>query len=77
MEILAYIFTSLAAATTAQHTIDVIHGIPVNKDAVTKHWVDVSQVEKDNNTIYYIQYDKSLEPILGQPDVLKLPISDL
>lgn len=77
MEILAYIFTSLAAATSAQHTIDVLHGIPVNQDAVTKHWVGINQVEINNNTIYYISYDKSLETILGQPETLKLPISEL
>ena len=73
MEIIAYIYLTLAAALTAQAQIDEAFGIPVNDNAVTRHWDEVYKAEDINgDTIYYIRYDSAYESILGQPDTVRL-----
>ena len=73
MEIIAYIYLTLAAALTAQAKIDAAFGIPVNDNAVTRHWDEVYKAEDINgDTIYYIRYDAAYEAILGQPDTVRL-----
>ena len=70
-EIICYIYLTFAAALAAQGEIDKAYGIPVSDTAVTRHWDAVWQAERiEGDTVWYIRYDPSYEPILGQPDTM-------
>jgi len=75
MEIIAYIFATIASALQAQSDIDTHFGIPINPEAVTRHWVDYQQAVVNGDTIYYIAYDPSIS-FMGEPDTLVLPAPD-
>jgi hypothetical protein len=60
-----YIFTTETEAITARQQCDAYYGIPKSPTDVTQHWVDYNYSELDG--FYYITYDESLLPILGEP----------
>jgi len=60
-----YKYTTETEAITAQKQCDAYYGIPKSPTDVTKHWVDYNYAELDG--FYYITYDESLLPILGEP----------
>jgi hypothetical protein len=47
--------------------LDSYYGIPVSPDAVTQHWVNYKFAELNEPQFWYIIFDKSLVPILGEP----------
>lgn len=54
-------------AINAREECDAYYGIPVSPDDVTQNWVDYQFAELNNPQFWYIVFDESLTPILGQP----------
>jgi hypothetical protein len=51
----------------ARQECDAYYGIPKSPDDVTQHWVDYNFAEFNDPQFYYIAFDESLLPILGEP----------
>lgn len=62
-----YTYTTEQEAFEAREQCDLYYGIPVSPDDITKNWVDYRYAHLNNPKFWYIIYDKSLLPILGQP----------
>jgi hypothetical protein len=60
-----YIFTTETEAMGARQQCDAYYGIPKSPTDVTQHWIDYNYAELDG--FWYIIYDESLLPILGEP----------
>jgi hypothetical protein len=60
-----YKYTTETEAITARQQCDAYYGIPKSPTDVTQHWVDYNYSELDG--FWYITYDESLLPILGEP----------
>ena len=54
-------------AMNARESVDVYYGIPVSPDDITQHWIGYNFAELNEPQFYYITFDESLIPILGQP----------
>ena len=65
-----YIFTTETEAITARQQCDAYYGIPKSPTDVTQHWIDYCYAELDG--FWYITYDESLLPILGEPTEFEL-----
>jgi len=61
-----YIFQTETEAIAARQQCDAYYGIPKSPTDVTQHWVDYRYAELDG--FYYITYDESLLPVLGNPN---------
>jgi hypothetical protein len=62
-----YKFTTEQEAINAREACDAYYGIPVAPDDVTQNWVEYSFAELNNPQFWYIIFDESLLPVLGQP----------
>lgn len=54
-------------AINAREQCDAYYGIPISPDDVTQNWVEYQFAELNVPTFWYIGFDITLEPILGQP----------
>lgn len=54
-------------AIASRESVDAYYGIPVSQDDVTQNWVDYQFAELNTPQFWYIIFDESLIPILGQP----------
>jgi hypothetical protein len=54
-------------AIAAQYACGKYYGIPVNAEYVTQHWCDYYFAELNESQFWYIEFDESLLPILGEP----------
>ena len=64
---LGYQYTNEQDAINSREACDAYYGIPVSPDDVTQNWVDYQFAELNNPQFWYIVFDESLTPILGQP----------
>lgn len=62
-----YQYNTEQEAITARELCDTYYGIPVAPDDVTQNWVDYQFAELNTPQFWYIVYDESLTPVLGQP----------
>lgn len=62
-----YKYTTEQDAINACEACDAYYGIPVSADDITQNWVDFQYAELNTPKFWYIIYDDSLLPILGQP----------
>jgi hypothetical protein len=62
-----YKYQTEIEAIAARQQCDAYYGIPASPDDVTKHWVDYNFAEFNEPQFWYIIYDVSLLPILGEP----------
>jgi hypothetical protein len=62
-----YQYSTEQEAINAREACDAYYGIPVAPDDVTQHWVDYNFAELNDPQFYYITFDESLLPILGEP----------
>ena len=62
-----YIFQTEPEAIAAREACDAYYSIPVSPDDVTQNWCDYQFAELNNPQFWYIVFDESLTPILGQP----------
>ena len=60
-----YTYTNATDAGAALQQCDAYYGVPKNPYDITQHWVDYEYSQKDN--IYFILFDESLLPVLGEP----------
>lgn len=64
---IGYIFQTESEAIAARQQCDSYYGIPASPDDVTQNWVDYNFAELNEPQFWYITYDESLLPILGEP----------
>lgn len=62
-----YQYTTEQRAIAARESVNNYYGIPVSPDDVTQNWVDYQFAEFNEPTFWYIIYDESLVPVLGEP----------
>ena len=62
-----YQYTTEQDAINAREACDTYYGIPVSPTDVTQNWVDYQYAKLNTPPFWYIVYDESLLPILGQP----------
>ena len=62
-----YKYTTETDAIAARQQCDAYYGIPKSPDDITQHWIDYNFAELNEPQFYYITFDESLLPILGQP----------
>jgi hypothetical protein len=53
-------------AIEAREKCDAFYGIPVRPDDVTQNWVEYQFAELNTPQFWYIRFDESLLPILGE-----------
>ncbi len=68
MEVTGYKYTTEQEAINTRELVDAYYGIPVSPDDVTQNWVDYNAATLDNPIFYYITFEESLTPILGEPE---------
>jgi len=64
---LGYKYITEQEAQTARKQCADYYGIPVSPEDVTQYWVDYETAELDTPIFWYIQFDSSIEMILGEP----------
>jgi hypothetical protein len=75
---IGYKYTTEEEAINAREKCDAFYGIPVAPDDITQNWVEYSFAELNTPQFWYIVFDESLLPVLGQPvefEVITPPIS--
>jgi hypothetical protein len=71
-----YQYITEQEAINARELCDTYYGIPVTPDDITQNWVDYNFANLNDPEFYYIVFDDSLLPVLGQPtefDVITAP----
>jgi hypothetical protein len=71
-----YKYTTETEAISAQKACDTYYGIPVHPDDVTQHWCAYNFAELNKPQFWYITYDISLVPILGEPSDITITPHD-
>lgn len=54
-------------AISARESCDTYYGIPINPDDITQNWTEYQIADLNNPIFYYIIFDETLQPILGEP----------
>lgn len=67
-----YQYTTEQEAINAREACDTYYGIPVAPDDVTHNWCDYQFAELNTPQFWYIVFDESLTPILGQPTTFEV-----
>jgi hypothetical protein len=67
MEVLGYKYTNEQDAIDARKQCADYYGLPVSPEDITQYWVDYQTATLDNPIFWYIQFDSSIEMILGEP----------
>jgi hypothetical protein len=80
MYINGYKYTTESEAQAAQKACNDYYGIPESSEDVTKNWVDYQYAELNEPKFWYIVFDESLFPILGEPvdlEITTMPLPTL
>jgi hypothetical protein len=67
MLINGYKYTNEQEAINARKQCADYYGLPVSPEDVTQNWVDYETAKLDTPIFWYIQFDSSIEMILGEP----------
>lgn len=67
LSINGYQYNNEQEAINAREACDSYYGIPVTPDDVTQNWVDYQFAELNTPQFWYIVFDDTLLPVLGQP----------
>jgi hypothetical protein len=62
-----YTYNTEQEAIYARESCDTYYGIPVSPDDITQNWINYQFAELNNPQFWYIIYDETLLPVLGQP----------
>jgi hypothetical protein len=62
-----YQYLTEQEAIAAQTQCDTFYGIPKTPTDITQHWVNYNFAELNTPQFWYITFDESLIPILGEP----------
>ena len=74
-----YQYTTETQAIAAQTQCDAFYGIPKTPTDITQHWIGYNFAELNEPQFWYITFDESLLPILGQPtefEVIQRPFNE-
>jgi hypothetical protein len=63
-----YFFQTETEAIASQTQCDTFYGIPKTPTDITQHWISYNFAELNEPQFWYITFDESLTPILGQPN---------
>lgn len=77
MTITGYKYTTEQEAQDAVQACNTYYGIPVSPDATTRTWVEYQTASLNEPVFYYIQWNNTLDVVLGEPsqfDVIFEPI---
>jgi hypothetical protein len=72
MEVTGYKYKNEQEAIDARELVDTHYGIPVSPQDVTQNWCDYQTANLDNPVFYYINFDISLEVVLGRPQIFEV-----
>jgi hypothetical protein len=64
---LGYKYYTEPQAISALKQCDTFYGIPKTPEDITQHWIGYNFAELNTPQFYYITFDESLLPILGEP----------
>jgi hypothetical protein len=67
-----YQYITEQEAINAREIVDTYYGIPVAPDDVTQNWVDYQFAELNTPQFWYIVFDDSLIPVLGEPTTFEI-----
>ena len=67
-----YKYTTEQSAINAVKACNAYYGIPKSETDVTQNWCSYTYSEPD--AFWYITFDKSLEPILGEPTEFEITV---
>lgn len=62
-----YQYNTEQEAIDARQACNNYYGIPVHPDDVTQNWVEYQFAELNDPQFWYIVFDESLTPVLGEP----------
>jgi len=71
-----YLYTTETEAQEAVNACNLYYGIPVAPDDVTQNWVMYQFAEFNEPQFWYIIYDESLLPVLGEPSEFEVIYPD-
>lgn len=69
---LGYKYENESDAIEARKQCADYYGLPKSPEDTTKYWVNYNFAEYNTPQFWYIFYDASLDPILGDPEYLKI-----
>jgi hypothetical protein len=72
MEVTGYKYTNEQDAINARELVDTHYNIPVSPEDITQNWCDYQTANLDNPIFYYINFDESLEVVLGRPETFEV-----
>ena len=74
---LGYKYTNEYEAIASQKACDSYYGVPLHPDDITQHWCGYNFAEYNEPKFWYIAYDISLVPVLGEPTEFEVITPDL
>jgi hypothetical protein len=77
MLINGYKYTTEQEAINARKQCADYYGLPVTPEDVTQYWVDYQTAELNTPIFWYIQFDSSIEMILGEPTEFEVTEQEL
>jgi len=75
MEIIGYKYTNEADAIQARKDCADFYGLPKLPEDETIYWVNYSKANLDTPVFWYINFDESIEVILGVPETFEVTIT--
>ncbi len=72
MEVLGYKYNTEQEAIDARERCDYYYGIPVSPEDITQNWCEYQIAELNNPIFWYIVFDDSLIPVLGNPEYFEV-----
>ena len=77
MEIIGYKYTTEQDAINARKQCADYYGLPVSPEDVKQYWVEYETALLDTPIFWYIQFDSSIEMILGEPTEFEVTEQEL
>ena len=77
MQVLGYKYNTEQEAIYERESCDSYYGIPVSPEDITQNWCEYQIAELNSPIFWYIVFDDSLIPVLGNPEyfeVIEQPI---
>jgi hypothetical protein len=72
MEVLGYKYNTEQEAINARESCDSYYGIPVSPEDITQNWCEYQIAELNSPVFWYIVFDESLIPVLGNPEYFEV-----
>jgi hypothetical protein len=72
MEVLGYKYKTEQQAIDARESCDSYFGIPVSPEDTTQNWCEYQIAELNSPVFWYIVFDESLIPVLGNPEYFEV-----